>query len=285
MDRMSSSKSPNVLGLVSMIPATSSSSTAWSASTSTQPRRSLGTVTTSKPPSVTDAGLVPWAESGMITLCRVCPLASNQARMSSSPVSSPAAPAAGCRVAAAMPVISHSAASSSTRSSSHPWMQLVGSGGVDVGQSREHGHRVADLGVVLHRARAQRVRAEIDGELAVAEAGEVADQVTLGHLGQLDGAGAAMGVGDELLDRELGDTRGAELPGAAPRFGELEQGGLGVAAEQRRAGGPTARGRRRDEIVDHHRTAFSNVDTKASISARVRRSVTATRSPSVRPPV
>ena len=129
MARMSSSNSPKVLGLVSMIPATSSSSTARNASTSTQPRASLGTVTTSNPARVTEAGLVPWAESGMTTLCRVSPLAPCQARMSRRPVSSPAAPAAGCKVAAAIPVISHSAASSSTRSSSQPWMQLAGAAG------------------------------------------------------------------------------------------------------------------------------------------------------------
>ena len=96
---------------------------------STQPRSSLGTVVTSYPPKVTDAGLVPWAESGMITRWRSWPLASWKARMSRSPVSSPAAPAAGCRVAAAMPVISHSASSSSTSSSSQPWVRAAGAAG------------------------------------------------------------------------------------------------------------------------------------------------------------
>ena len=47
MAAMSSSNSPRVLGLVSMMPATSSSSTSASAAMSTQPRSSLGTVTTS----------------------------------------------------------------------------------------------------------------------------------------------------------------------------------------------------------------------------------------------
>ncbi len=72
---------------------------------------------------------MPWAESGMITLVLADPCASCQARMSSRPVSSPAAPAAGCRVAAAMPVISHSASSSSTSSPSQPWASEAGAPG------------------------------------------------------------------------------------------------------------------------------------------------------------
>ena len=47
MASMSSSNSPSVLGLVSMIPATSVSSTERRAARSTQPRSSLGTVTVS----------------------------------------------------------------------------------------------------------------------------------------------------------------------------------------------------------------------------------------------
>ena len=47
---ISSSNSPRVLGLVSMMPATSSSSTARRASSDTQPRSSLFTVTVSYPP-------------------------------------------------------------------------------------------------------------------------------------------------------------------------------------------------------------------------------------------
>ncbi len=65
----------------------------------------------------------------MITLWRSDPWASCHARMSSSPVSSPAAPAAGCRVAAAMPVISHRTSSSSTISASQPWVSEAGAAG------------------------------------------------------------------------------------------------------------------------------------------------------------
>ncbi len=51
------------------------------------------------------------------------------ARINSSPVSSPAAPAAGCNVAAAMPVTSHSASSSSTKICSQPWTSDAGAPG------------------------------------------------------------------------------------------------------------------------------------------------------------
>ena len=68
---MSSSNRPSVFGLVSMMPATSSSSTDRSAAMSTQPAVVArdGRRPRSRP-RVTDAGLVPWAESGMITLWR-----------------------------------------------------------------------------------------------------------------------------------------------------------------------------------------------------------------------
>ncbi len=280
---MSSSNSPKVLGLVSMIPATSSSSTACNASTSTQPRPSLGTVTTSNPARVTEAGLVPCAESGMTTLCRVAPLAPCQARMSRRPVSSPAAPGGRLHGGGGHPG-DLAQGGLELDEKLEPALDAVGGRGrMDIGEAGERGDRVADLGVVLHGARAQGVGAQIDGELAVAQAGEVSHQIAFGHLGEVQRDAAAMGFGNELVERGLGDAGGAQLPRAAPRLRQLEEGGLGVASEQWRAGGAPARRGRRDEVVDHHRTAFSKVETKASISARVRRSVTATRRPSGRP--
>src|ERR1019366_3561475 len=109
---------------------------------------------------------------------------------------------------------------------------------------------------------------------------EVSDEVALGHLGKRDRTVPSVSLGDEIFEGQVRDTRRAQLPGAASGLGQFEKGGLGIAAEQRCAGGAPTGGRSRDEVVDHHRTAFSNAETKASISARVRRSVTATRSPS-----
>ena len=114
------SNRPRVLGLVIMNAATSVSRTFSSASRSTRPSGLLATVVTSNPASRTDAGLVPWAASGMTTRRRGSLRASWWARMISSPVSSPWAPAAGWKVAAASPVSSHRACSRRASSSSAP---------------------------------------------------------------------------------------------------------------------------------------------------------------------
>ena len=205
-----------------------------------------------------------------MTRRRRSPRASCQARMSSSPVSSPAAPAAGWRVAAAMPLISHSARSSSTRSG-QPALGERGRGrGVDAGQAGQRGHRVADLRVVLHRARAERVGAEVDRELAVGEPGEVADQVALGHLGErhrLRPGGARPGPARRARGRRGRWCGSCQLA----RPGRDSSKSVGSASRPR-SGALAARppGSRA------HRTALSRAATNPSISARVRRSVTAT---------
>ena len=83
-------------------------------------RASDGTGTAWKPASATLAGFVPCAESGIRTVVRALPCSAWKARMTSSPVISPQAPAGGCSVARAMPVISHMACSSLHRSSRAP---------------------------------------------------------------------------------------------------------------------------------------------------------------------
>ena len=167
--------------------------------------------------------------------------------MSSRPVSSPAAPAAGCRVAAAIPVISHRASSSSTSSPSQPWVSDAGAAGWTPARPGQSGHGVTDLGVVLHGARPERVGPEVDRELPVGQSGEVGHQVALGHLGQGNRLTAEVSLGNELLERNLGDPRGAERPARLARSGELEERGLGRLTQERRAvgsapGGPAAIG-------------------------------------------
>ena len=63
--RMFGSNSPSVEGRVSMKTQVRSSTSPLRASTSTLPSESDGTVTTSSPAIAADAGLVPWALSGM----------------------------------------------------------------------------------------------------------------------------------------------------------------------------------------------------------------------------
>ncbi len=66
--------------------------------------------------------MVPCAESGIAIFVRGFPDLAWCARMISSPVSSPQAPAGGCSVARAIPVISQSARSRRHSSSSAPWV-------------------------------------------------------------------------------------------------------------------------------------------------------------------
>ena len=97
---------------------------------------------------------------------------------------------------------------------------------VDVGQSGQGGGVVADLRVVLHRARPERVGTQVDGVLAVAEPREMGDQVALGKLGDGRRRVAKVLSGDELLGRPLGQARRAERGRAPARLGQLEDRGL-----------------------------------------------------------
>ena len=113
---------PTVLGLVSMSPAVSAP-TAWRrASTSTQPSGPEGMFTTVKPAMTAEAGLVPWAESGTMILVRAVSFRCVwYALMSSRPVNSPWAPAAGWKVMASMPVISPRSLAEASSTSRQPW--------------------------------------------------------------------------------------------------------------------------------------------------------------------
>ena len=87
---ISVSNRPSVLGLVIMIPAISSLRSGLSDSTSMRPFSSDFTSTTSRPQTAADAGLVPWALSGTITLVRLkSPRCMWYVRMIIKPVSSP----------------------------------------------------------------------------------------------------------------------------------------------------------------------------------------------------
>ena len=70
ISRMSFSNTPRVFGLVIITAATVPSSRAAKSPTSTVPSALLRTVTTSSPHAAADAGLVPWALSGMRTRVR-----------------------------------------------------------------------------------------------------------------------------------------------------------------------------------------------------------------------
>ncbi len=121
--------------------------------------RRSGTVTTSYPPSVTDAGLVPWAESGMITLWRGTPLGLVPGAHEQEP--GELAGRTGRRLEGGGGHARHLAERLlELDQQSEPALgHRRGSGRVDPGQAGQAGHRVAHLGVVLHRARPERVGA------------------------------------------------------------------------------------------------------------------------------
>ena len=198
----------------------------------------------------------------MITLVRGRPWASCQARISSRPVSSPAAPAGrlqgGRRHAGdlAQGVVQV------TSSSSQPWVSERRRRRVDTGRARAvRPTVVAELGVVLHRARTERVGAEVDRVLAVRQPGEVGDQVTLGHLGQrAPGSSAQVPGRDQLVGRPLRARRWCGTDQAAPPgLGQLEDRRL---VRPGPSGGrwwpaPGGPGRRSTWSTGHQRTAFS----------------------------
>ena len=55
---------------------------------------------------------------------------------------------------------------------------------MDPGESGQEGDLVVDLGVVLHRARPQRIEMGVDAEVQLAERGEILHHLGLGNLGQ-----------------------------------------------------------------------------------------------------
>ena len=147
---------------------------------------------------------------------------------------------------------------------------------VDLAKGRDRRGLVTDLRVVLHRARAERVRPEIDAVLAVRQPGEMADEVALGDLRERDGLGAQMPGRHELGGRPLRQAGRAQRPGPAARGRQLEDRRLAGPAEERRRRRPPAGGPRHPFLG--HRITLANAAAKPSISAAVRRSVTATSS-------
>src|SRR4051812_14230184 len=101
------------------------------------------------------------------------------------------------------------------------------------------------------------------------------DDVALGDIGDRCGLVGQELSGHQLRRLPLGKAGGAERRRAAPRLRELEDGGLGVVAHEGCTGGLPAG----SDLTACHLTTFSKALTKASISALVRRSVTATNNP------
>jgi hypothetical protein len=70
---------------------------------------------------------------------------------------------------------------------------------------RQHRVLVTGPGVVLHRARAERIEVRVDGEVQLRQAREVTHRLELAHFRQLRGTRAA------LRRRQVGERRGARM--------------------------------------------------------------------------
>ena len=188
------------------------------------------------------------------------------ARMISRPVISPQAPAGGCRVARAMPVISHSARSSRQSSSSMPCTVWSGCSGCSRWIAGERRDRLGDLRVVLHRARPERVGAGVDPVVLLRQPRVVAHEVDLGDLRQPGRAGPR--VRRRHLDLRHVERRERERPTTAHR--PIHDRAVG----RRRALGPDRR------AAAHRRAPPPWPRRRRRSRARIRRSVTATTSTS-----
>ena len=101
-----SSNKPKVFGWVSIIPATSSFILLFKSSISTRPLLSVPSSTGVYPASITLAGFVPCALSGIKTIFLFKLLCvSWYLRINNNPTNSPCEPADGCKVNADIPVI------------------------------------------------------------------------------------------------------------------------------------------------------------------------------------
>ncbi len=87
--------------------------------------------------------------------------------------------------------------------------------GVQAGVAGEGGDALVDSRVVLHRARAERVRPGVEVEVAARDAVVVADDLRLGDLRQLGGLRSEQALRDQLGKRRFGNVGRREDGGAA----------------------------------------------------------------------
>ena len=92
---------------------------------------------------------------------------------------------------------------------------------------RQRRQPLVPLGVVLHRARAERIEVRVDRHVERRQVRVVPDDVELAQLGQGGRRGRDVRLGDERRERPIGDVRrGQDRRGAAGAAGLEEQRGL-----------------------------------------------------------
>ena len=148
---------------------------------------------------------------------------------------------------------------------------------------RQRRDALVQLGVVLHRARAERIEARVEVEVALREPVVVADDLGLGDLRQPRRLGAAHARGQELVERALGDVqrRGDERAAAGPRALVDRQHAVALHRRlvQRRLAHDVAPAGVRP-AARSAATASPSTSARRSMSAFERCSVSATSSPS-----
>ena len=137
-------------------------------------------------------------------------------------MSSPWAPAAGCSVARVQAADLGQPAVERPEQLQGALGELVRLVRVQAAEALERRDALVDLGVVLHRARAERVGAGVDAVVERRELGVVTDDVDLGDLGEARRGGAPEVRRQELVERTLGDAGRRHRAGAPPLARLLE---------------------------------------------------------------
>ena len=166
------------------------------------------------------------------------------------PVSSPCAPAEGWSEQPSIPLTSQSICGELPHDLERALRQRVGRHRVEPEEAGDPRRPLVDLGVVLHRARPERIELRVDAEIPLREPDEVAERLGLAHLGEARGlargrarrsarAGSTAGTSSGASDAPdaagrapLEDGRLAELDALGLRCGHVGHGGLGDRAQR-----------------------------------------------------
>ena len=138
------------------------------------------------------------------------------ARVSRMPVNSPCAPAAGCKRDCVHAGDLEQAALQQIEDFENALRQRVRPVGMRLGQTLDARHKLVHARVVLHRARAERIHAEIDRVVPSGEAREVANDLDLAQLRQQAGRVAMRSAKQRLSDRQQARRAAAACRRACP---------------------------------------------------------------------
>ena len=105
----------------------------------------------------------------------------------------------------------------------HALRVLFGLIGMQVGDARQSGQPLVPLGVVLHRATAERIEMCVDRHVERRQIDEMANDVGLGQLGQGRHFGTQLGCRNQFLESLGRDVAGGKYAAAPARMAQLEE--------------------------------------------------------------